>query len=142
MAEPLNQFCPAVWKFQVAASSHKSREPHAVAEFQETVAHHLRRAHPIPVLDSTGEGRWRSVMVFPSLLSVAYWMLLYDVTQDRAPRRCANEKCSTTFTPSRSDKVYCSPRCYNQQTQREHRRRLKERIGKKAAPVDAEGSGA
>ena|SRR2546423_3720186 len=29
----------------------------------------------------------------------------------RVPRRCRNEYCSKEFTPTRTDRVYCSPRC-------------------------------
>jgi len=86
-----------------------------------------------PVLDWRGEkdkfvGSWTSIR----LLSAMYAMFYMDLIQGSKIRKCRNETCSKYFVVYGDDdrKAYCNHSCASTQSQREYRRREKEKKNK------------
>lgn len=145
LCEPLDAFRSEVRAFQGLArlcAKWKDGEQGEAArsELQTTFTRHLGRSHPtLGWLDQSEQdvsaakqiapsnhAAWLASWSFPSLLSAAYLMLLFDFT-DQFPRICKNTACRKLFVVSSPKRLHCSDRCLNQQKQRDHYARSKQK---------------
>lgn len=67
----------------------------------------------------------------PSLLPLIYLQLAIDIAHHNPIRRCKNASCRRFFSPTRTDRVYCSDSCKSADNQRAYRQRKKEEAQKK-----------
>lgn len=117
----ISEACPS------AASSGEA------AWLQTMLAEHMRGVQPVPRLKGEAEAEaecsmpgasgWALDWELPSLLSGAYLLLFLDLKEGYRARLCANETCGRPFTTDRSDRIYCTARCSDNQKQRVIRRR-------------------
>lgn len=141
LCEPLGRFQKEVEKFQAtfhlcSLATAGEADEDKISQLCRDVSQRLRSVHPalalhqsVSPLSPPGDSgdtvfnRWQLEYRFPSLLSVAYMLLLEDLEAGRFFRYCANERCRNAFLADRRDNIYCSLACTNAQKQRELRRR-------------------
>jgi hypothetical protein len=121
LREPVIQFQSAVLQFQHAVRLMQDRD-----RFPELQAHLNQRLHRVhPALTKNEQGDLRQSWRWPSLLAAAYLMLHRSLVGGYGYRFCANGRCGSTFSPSRSDQSFCSAECQSRNKQRRYRRNLK-----------------
>lgn len=128
-SEPLERFKEAKnlfsWVLNLCSEVGSSDATLANREFgRDCLMTHLQLTCPTPRI-GTESRPWQWEWTVPSLLAACYLMLYLDLVEGMRYLQCANETCTRTFTPSRSDHKYCSDSCARAQAQREYRRREK-----------------
>lgn len=115
MCEPMELIEQEVQLFNVAVSLMElpadQIDPEDPIDGLALLQHRLTRVSPTPRLV---EGKWRMHWRFPSLISVAYYMVYKDLAGGRMIRECAAHDCTKNYIANAStDRKWCSPKCAN-----------------------------